>query len=362
MIPLDKPVKLSHLTLKNPFIRSAVHSFLGSADGFMTDLEYQMYEELSSNNLALIISGHCCVLAGGLANKEQIRIDDDKYISQFRKAAALIHKNHCLFMPQISHAGPRAIDTTEFFDVSAGDLPKNHYAKELSLEQIATIRTAFANAAYRLKQAGVDGVQLHGAHSYLLSRFIDKTFNKRNDEYGGSIENRFRLCAQIIKDIKEKCGKDFPVAIKINNDTNTDNDDYATDMQYVINKCHELDVEFIEWSGVDFINQPRTSSLYYFDRIASFAKDAPLPMSIVGGIKSVDDINKVLNSAIPLISLARPLICEPDILTKFSLGKAQKSVCLSCNRCFAVPHLHHGVRCVLHWRNIRKQQQQQNLK
>ncbi|MDQ0204995.1 NADH:flavin oxidoreductase [Pectinatus haikarae] len=357
MIPLDKPAKLSHLTLKNPFIRSAVHSFLGSEDGFMTDLEFQMYEKLSSNNIALIISGHCCVLAGGLANKEQIRIDDDKYIAQFSKAAALIHHNNCLFMPQINHAGPRAIDTEEFFDVSAGDLPKNHHAEELSLKQISHIKTAFINAASRLKRAGVDGVQLHGAHSYLLSRFIDKTFNKRRDEYGGNIENRFRLCAQIIAGIKEKCGPDFPVSIKINNDTDTDNNDYAADMNYVMNKCRELDVEFVEWSGVDFINQPRADSLYYFDRIAEFARSAPLPISIVGGIKSVDDIAKVLDSKIPLISLARPLICEPDILTRFAAGTAEKSSCLACNRCFAVPHLHHGVRCILHWRDIRKQQE-----
>ena len=352
MIPINKPVKLSHITLKNCFIRSAVHSFLGSPDGFMTDAEYQMYETICQNNLALIISGHCCVLSGGLANKEQIRIDNDNYIEQFHKAADLMHKYNCLFMPQINHAGPRAIDTDELYDVSERDLKKNRHAAELSLEQIGNIKDAFISAAYRLKQAGTDGVQLHAAHSYLLSRFIDETFNKRHDQYGGSIENRFRLCAEIIAGIKKQCGSDFPVAIKINNDTKADNEKYAADMDYVITKCQQLDIEFIEWSGVDFINQPRTNSLYYFDRIKDFAQKYPIPMSIVGGIRTADDINKVLASKITLISLARALICEPDILTRLASGQSDKSSCLSCNRCFAVPHLHPGLRCVFQLKNL----------
>ncbi|WP_196593724.1 NADH:flavin oxidoreductase [Pectinatus sottacetonis] len=356
MFPLNTPIQLSHIKLKNPFIRSAVHSFLGTEDGFMTNEEYTMYDTLSRNHLALIISGHCCVLSGGLANKEQIRIDNDNYIAQFSKAADLIHKNNCLFIPQISHAGPRAVDTDDLYDVTECEIKKNRYAKRLSIEQIQIIKKAFIDAAYRLKQAKVDGIQLHAAHSYLLSRFIDESFNTRTDEYGGSIENRFRLCTEIIKGIKKTCGKDFAVAIKINNDTNADNQKYAADMQYVIKKCQQLDVEFIEWSGVDFINQPRTSSLYYFDRINSFAKLSHLPMSIVGGIKSMADIEKVLSSNIKLISLGRSLICEPDILTKFAQGKTTKSSCLACNRCFAIPHLHKNIRCILHWKKLRKQQ------
>lgn len=356
MIPIDKSTKLKHLNLKNPFIRSAVHSFLGDTDGFMTDVEYQMYNDLAANHIALIISGHCCVLAGGLANKEQIRIDDDKYIPQFTKAAEIIHKHNSLFMPQINHAGPRAIDTDEYYDVSECDLRKDRHAAALSMEQIETIRESFIAAAYRLKQAGVDGVQIHAAHSYLLSRFIDETFNERTDIYGGNIENRFRLCAQIISGIKEKCGADFPVAIKINNDTNADDRKYAYDMEYIIRKCQELDVEFIEWSGVDFLSKSRTDSLYYFDRINSFAKHTTLPISIVGGIKSIEDIEKIQNSNIPLISLGRALICEPDILTKFATGQSDKSLCVSCNRCFAVPHLHKNIRCVLHWKKIRQAQ------
>lgn len=351
---LDSSVQLPHLKLKNPFLRSAVHSFLGTEDGFMTDAEYNMYDELSKNGLGLIITGHCCVAAGGLANKEQIRIDDDCYIDQFKKAAALVHENGSRLMVQINHAGPRAIDTTDWADASEDDVKKNQHARAMTIEEIEKVRDAFIKSAQRLKDTGVDGVQIHAAHSYLLSRFIDATFNHRTDNYGGPIENRFRLCEEIISGIKKACGADFPVAIKINNDTITDDEQYEKDMHYVIEKCLSLGIEFIEWSGVDFLNQPRTATLYYFDRIARLAAFEPrLAMSIVGGVKSLADIEKVLQSPIKLISLGRALICEPDILKRLAAKSTERSSCLSCNRCFALPHLHKNVRCVLQWKKIK---------
>lgn len=354
MISLDGSVQLPHLKLKNPFLRSAVHSFLGTADGFMTPAEYKMYEDLSRNGLGLIITGHCCVAAGGLANKEQIRIDGDCYIEQFSRAAQLVHEHNSRLMVQINHAGPRAIDATDWFDVSPSTIKKNQFAHAMTSDEITAVRAAFVDAAKRLATTSVDGIQIHAAHSYLLSRFIDPTFNHRTDCYGGSIENRFRLCAEIISAIKSACGDDFPVSIKINNDTVTDDAQYEMELHYIIERCIQLGVEFIEWSGVDFLNQPRNHTLYYFDRIARLAAAYPqMAMSIVGGVKTIGDIEKVLASPITLVSLGRALICEPDILVRFVQESAERSACLSCNRCFALPHLHKDVRCVLQWKKIK---------
>ncbi len=357
-IPINKAIQLHNLSLKNSFIRSAIHSFLGTSDGFMTEAEYAMYEELCQNNFGLIISGHCCVKQGGRANVEQTCIYEDKYIEQFTKATQLAHKYNVAFMPQINHAGPRAVDTTDWRDVSNSKV-KNHVATPLSLTEINDIRLAFIQAAQRLQKAGTDGVQIHAAHSYLLSRFIDPVFNQRTDEYGGSIENRFRLIAEIIAGIKEACGKSFPVAIKINSDTTGDDVAYAQDLPYIVEKCQNLGVEFIEWSGSDFIHMPRTASLYYLPRIAALATKYPtMPMSLVGGVKSTADIEKILSTDIKLISIARASICQPDILTQFANGKTDKTICVSCNRCFAIPHLHPGVRCIWAWKKIREQQRQ----
>lgn len=352
----EAPLKLAHMQLKNRVVRSATHSFLPSKDGYMTDAEYTMYETLAKNNVGLIITGHCCVDPLGRANPEQVNIYNDSYIDQFKKAVAIAHDHGALFMPEISHAGPRAIDVEDLADVSARPLKKNRHARALTLAEIHAIEQNFIAAAQRLQKAGVDGVQLHAAHSYLLSRFIDPTFNQRTDEYGGSLENRFRIVATIIKGIKAACGAEFPVSFKINLDTKDENHaGYHEDMIQILQWAKELGVEFVELSGVDFINQPKTATLYYLDEAKKLkAAVSEMPVALVGGVRSREDMEKVLSSGMELVSLSRALIAEPDFITKI-LDKDEKSICVSCCRCFVLPHMHPGVRCVWTWKKLRMQ-------
>ena len=172
----QEPINLAHLQPKNRIIRSATHSFLPDEQGYMTEAEYSMYEKLAECGVGTIISGHCCVRQGGRANPEQVNIWGDGFADQFTRAADICHAGGALFLPQLSHAGPRAIDTEDLADVSQRDLKKGRHARELTPEEIKAIEGSFIAAAQRLQKAGVDGVQLHGAHSYLLSRFLDPTF------------------------------------------------------------------------------------------------------------------------------------------------------------------------------------------
>ncbi len=355
MSTIEEPIKLAHLTCRNRVIRSAVHSFLGSAEGYMTDDEYNMYETLAKNHVGTIITGHCCVAEGGRANPEQINIYSDEFIPQFEKFAQLLKKYDTRSIVQISHAGPRAIDTEDLKDVCEIELKKDKHARELTVEEIHEIRDAFIAAAKRLKDSGVDGIQLHAAHSYLLSRFLDPTFNHRTDEYGGSVENRFRIVEEIIKGIHESCGEDFPVLVKINNDTNADDEAYEKDLLWMLNRMKELKVELVELSGVDFINQPKKAVLYYLDRAAAMRRAVNMPMSLVGGARSLADMEKVLASGIDMVSLGRPLIAEPDFINK-SLEGQEKSSCVNCCRCFVLPHMTPGVRCVIQWKKIKAEQ------
>lgn len=350
---VETAIELPYLACKNRVIRSAVHSFLGSTDGYMTEAEYGMYEELAKNNIGLLITGHCAVSPKGRANPEQINIFADEYIPQFTKAAEIAHKYDAKFVVQISHAGPRAVDNDDLADVVPCEMKKNRHARALTLEEIAAIERAFVAAAVRAKKAGVDGVQLHAAHSYLLSRFIDKTFNQRTDEYGGTIENRFRICENIIRGIKEECGQDFPVLIKINNDSKTDDGEYEGDMIYMLRRCKELGVSLVECSGVDFLSMPRNATLYYLDRVTKLRRAVDIPLSLVGGVRSLADMEKVIAAGIDMVSLGRALVTEPDFVTKVLAGQ-EKSRCVSCNRCFVLPHLHAGIRCVFNRKKVIK--------
>lgn len=356
----EAPLNLAHMQLKNRVVRSATHSFLPSKEGYMTDAEYAMYETLAKNQVGLIITGHCCVDPLGRANPEQVNIYDDSYIDQFKKAVTIAHQYGAALMPEISHAGPRAIDVEDLADVSARPLKKHRHARELTLDEIHTIEQNFIAAAQRLQRAGVDGVQLHAAHSYLLSRFIDPTFNQRTDAYGGSLENRFRIVDNIIRGIKTACGADFPVSFKINLDTkNDDHAGYHEDMVKILRHAKELGVEFVELSGVDFINQPKDATLYYLDEAKALKAAVPeMPVSLVGGVRSREDMEQVLSSGIELVSLSRALIAEPDFITKI-LQSDEKSICVSCCRCFVLPHMHPGIRCVWAWKAMRSKERAQ---
>ena len=354
MSSIESSIQLPHLRVKNRVIRSATHSFLPSEDGRMTDAEYAMYETLAQHDVGLIITGHCCVDPLGRANKQQVNIFDDSCIDQFRKAAAIAHAKGALFVPQMSHAGPRAIDNDDLADVTARDLKKHRHARELTVDEIHRIESNFILAAARLKYAGVDGVQLHAAHSYLLSRFIDPTFNQRTDAYGGSVENRFRIVREIIEGIHAKCGDDFPVLVKINLDTkHEDHAGYHEAMIYMLRECHALGVELVELSGVDFINQPKDATLYYLAEGKALKAAVPeQPMSLVGGVRSLADMEAVLAAGFEMVSLSRALIAEPDFVTKAIVG-GEASICVSCCRCFVLPEMHKGMRCVWQWKKAR---------
>lgn len=344
MSRLDDPIVLGKLACKNRIIRSATHSFLGSPDGKITDEEISMYETLAKNGVGLIITGHCCVAPGGRANEEQINVYDDSCIEGLRRAAETVHAHGAKFVVQLSHAGPRAIDTEDLADVTARELKKNRHAREMTVAEIRAVAKAFINAAVRVKQSGADGVQLHAAHSYLLSRFLDTTFNQRTDEYGGDKEGRFRIVEDIIRGIQEACGDDFPVLVKINCDSKTDDDAYERDLVYMLSRTKRMGVALVELSGVAFLDEPRDKHVYYLSRASRLRRVVEQPLSLVGGIRSLEDIERVLEDGIDMVSMSRAFVCEPDILPKLKAGES--SQCLSCNRCFVIAHLHPGMRCV----------------
>ena len=351
---IETPVHRRHLTLKNRVIRSAVHSFLPDEAGRMTEAEYAMYETLARGGIGTLITGHCCVDPRGRANRNQVNIYDDTFAAQFTRAAAIAHAAGAAFIPQISHAGPRAIDQDDLADVVARPLKKGRHARALTIEEIHAIEQKFIAAAVRLQRAGCDGVQLHAAHSYLLSRFLDPTFNQRTDDYGGSVEGRFRIVREIIEGIHAACGEDFPVLVKINLDTkDKDHDGYHDAMVTMLRAFHQLGVELVELSGVDFINQPRDATLYYLAEGERLKAAVPeQAMSLVGGVRSLTDMERVLGAGFELVSLGRALIAEPEFLGK-ALAGGEGSICISCCRCFVLPEMHKGYRCVWQWKAAR---------
>ena len=349
---IEAPVDLPHLQCPNRVIRSATHDFLGTSDGRMTEAQCRMYEALAENRVGTIISGHACVAIGGRATPDQTGIWDDSFIEGLAETVRCIHARGSRFIVQISHAGPRAVDSEDLADVTAREMTKNRHARSLTIEEIRHLVADFAAAAHRVQQAGADGVQLHAAHSYLLSRFLDPYFNMRDDAYGGSAENRFRMIEETIAAIRAVCGEDFPIFLKVNSDTKGDDAAYRDNILWIVRRCCALGVDLVELSGADFINQPHDARLYYLDRAAWLKREVPRQaMSLVGGVRSLADMEEVLSAGIDMVSLSRALIAEPDFVTK-QLAGGDASICVSCCRCFVLPAMRPGVRCVQAWRKL----------
>ncbi|MDE5878252.1 MAG: NADH:flavin oxidoreductase [Muribaculaceae bacterium] len=318
------PYTLNGKKVKNRFIRSATNDHLGNADGTVSDAEIEMYDVLGRNDVGIIITGHLSVSPdlAYRADEMQLCIGDDSYIEGLQRIPASIHKYDALAIAQISLAGPRGLNPFDFND--------------LSTKEMEQIRDWFIDAGVRACKAGFDGVQIHVAHWYLLQAVVNTDVNKRVDSYGGSDENCIRLPKEIIEGIRQKCGADFIIMVKMNaHNTESGEDDYGL-LAYYCDTIIKAGANLIEISGRDFAKKSRTDSLYYLEAVKYLKEHFPeMPLSLVGGIFSKDTIEAALETA-DLVSLSRVLLTQPDFITKLRNGELVKSRCLHCNKCFEV--------------------------
>lgn len=301
-----------------------------------------IYEELARNEVGLIISGHLYVSSEGRASDDQNAINTDEVIPRLKQVVAGVHQYGGKFIAQLAHAGAKArvecpVGPSKL--VLRGDTP----CSELTHEQMRSIRHDFINAAKRAKLAGFDGVQVHMAHGYLLSEFTTPEHNLRQDEYGGSVENRFRFPREIILGIKQACGEQYPIFVKINSNVPTNDESYESDLLYMINEFESLGVEAVELSGCDLGTKKYTDHNYYLERVSRLAELTDMPLILVGGIRSLSDIEHVLQNGIAMVSFSRPFICEPNLIHQLKSG--HKSKCVSCNNCYGL-YYQKGKRCI----------------
>ncbi|MDR0377777.1 MAG: NADH:flavin oxidoreductase, partial [Spirochaetaceae bacterium] len=223
--------RLKNRTLKNHIVFPPVLCFGWSRDGEMTREHLEHYRNVAGGGVGLIISEVTCINAGARLDPSQLGIWSDEFIEGYRSLGRICHDAGVPVMAQIQHSGVKTVTGTPAApsklteaELSAAGLdPKGAAAKarELTVEEIAEIEAQFTDAAKRLKEAGLDGVEIHGAHGFLLSYFLSSLTNKRQDDYGGSLENRARLAANIIKAVRRECGEQFIIGVRYGGATPT---------------------------------------------------------------------------------------------------------------------------------------------
>ena len=343
MNPVFEPFALPHMELKNRIARSATHDHFENPDDTLSKKQLYILKELAENDVGLIFTGHMYVSPEGEAMRPQISLCKDSCIPQLEKAVQEVHRYGSKLVAQISHAGPKATVPIPLAP-SRMMLAGSSQARQMNREEIERVKKDFISAAVRVKAAGFDGVQVHMAHHYLLSCFITPGFNRRKDEYGGNAENRFRLPYEILTGIHEACGPDFPVFVKINSNVPDNDAAYGEDLLYMMREFRRLDVEAVEISGYDFRDLPDHRN-YYLERAAQMRKEVDIPVILVGGIRSLQDIDEVLSAGIDIVSLCRPFISQPDLVSRMREGWLEESRCIGCNQCSILPQTK-GLRCV----------------
>lgn len=310
--------KIGKLILKNRIIRSAANDHLGDPSGTISSEQISLYENLAKNHIGMIITGHFGVSAEYRAAFNQPLISDDSFISSAVLLAESVHRHDGLICGQISHAGAKS--TGRPFDINSA-----------SAKDLAAVIPQFSRAAKRLQRAGYDGVQIHLAHGYLLSDVLDNTVNRRTDQYGSSPENRFRLVRDVLTAVRETCGDDYCVIVKLNSNNRTLSD-YDDTLKFYASELEKCRVDAIELSGWNFYDFPSEAESYFLREALMLGKTVRIPLIPVGGFSSKAAIENALDAGADFVSCCRAFLCDPDFVTKLMSGEV-RGRCTSCGQC-----------------------------
>jgi 2,4-dienoyl-CoA reductase-like NADH-dependent reductase (Old Yellow Enzyme family) len=401
---------IAGLELPNRLMRSATFENAATPEGEVTDTLVDLYTDLARGGVGLIVTGIMGVYPRAIGPRI-VRIDDDSLIPGLARIAAAVHESGagCKIMAQLHHPGRQVIDPAKAASLfqyvppalvkvletaqpaeGAAEEPEemveptapsalydtflDQTPRELTLGEIDEIIDAFAAAVRRARKAGFDGVQLHAAHGWLLSSFLSPHTNRRDDEYGGSTENRVRIVREIYERARKLVGEDFPILIKMNT---TDFFPDGTDIEEAV-KVTEILAETgfaaVESSGgmweavmrgQDELGWPavilpesrtqikrKDQEAYFLPGAKVLKERLDIPVILVGGMKSFSVIEEILEAGwADLVSLSRPLIRQPDLPNLWRADdQLDRAACLSCNaclpmgpnplRCMSLPHEH----------------------
>lgn len=354
---LFSPCRVGKLEIDNRFVRSATHDYMASADGRVTERQVRLYSELSRGGVGLIMTGHAFVHPAGKASPRQTAVYDDRFTAGLASLAAAVHESgpSRVFL-QLAHAGRQTkrslCGTTPVSASPVHDPVSRVMPRELEAAEIRELIQAFVSAAVRARTAGFDGVQVHAAHGYLLASFLSPHTNRRLDEWGGSTENRSRFLTEVISGVKAACGRDFPVAVKLNStDLLREGGLKAEEAVIIAGLAEKSGVDAIEVSGgmaeagrgSVWPGRRLESEEGYFVRNAALIKHSVgVPVIGLGGIRTLRVAQEMVERGlVDLVAMSRPFIRDPLLVQHFQKGLTAASDCISCNKCFNP----RGIRC-----------------
>ena len=322
----------SGLALKNRVVKAAMEENLAEANQTPSQVLKNVYREWAKGGCGLIITGNVMVDHLAMTGPGGLALEQQTDITAFAELARLTQQNDCKIVMQINHPGRQVFKNMGGKAFSASDIAldvgKHSHLfaqpKAMTQSDISDVITRFTQTALQAEKAGFNGVQIHAAHGYLLAQFLSPLTNKRDDKWGGSLENRARLLLEITKSVKAHCSESFSVSIKLNSADFQRGGFEPSDAQAVVNMLSTLKVDFVELSGGSYeapamqgqAGDERTLAreAYFLEFAKAISEQSTIPIMTTGGISRLDVANKVISSGVALVGMATALAYQPNLV------------------------------------------------
>ncbi len=362
---LFEPSQIKNVTLRNRFVRSATYDGMAATTGHVSASQIKLISNLAAGQVGLIIHAITYVHPSGQISSFMNSLAEDAFIPGMQKLTGAAHEHGAKIAVQLYHGGREArfVKTKNLLPVAPSVIADDPYYKgpyrEITEKEIHEVIEAFGRAAARARQAGFDAVQIHGAHGYLFSQFLSPFTNRRKDRWGGSLGNRLRLHQEVYRAIRRNIGEDYPVLIKLGVEDGFGGGLTLAEGMEAAQALAETGYDALEissgvrgekYSGTEYkikINKPSREG-YFRSWARETKKLVNVPVMAVGGLKSIAMMEETIQSKeADFISLCRPLISEPALISEWKREPQKKPRCVYCNKC--LEELHRGVplHCVV---------------
>jgi len=331
---LNKPLTLPcGITLNNRIAKSAMSENLSDKYHAPTQVLINAYKNWAKGGTGLLITGNVMIDAKAIGEPYNVIVQDESHFNLLKKWAETVKGTNSHIWPQLNHPGRQALANINKEVVAPSAVPLKIkgggmlFAKPRPLQhqEILDIIERFGNAAAICKKAGFNGVQIHGAHGYLVSQFLSPYTNQRTDEWGGALENRAKFVLEIYKDIRKKVGSDFPIGIKINSADFKRGGFTEEESIEILQILDAEGMDLIEISGGSYerpammmgdVKKQSTvkREAYFMDYVEKAKKIIKTPLMLTGGFRTVEVMeNALAENKVDVIGLARPFTVYPNL-------------------------------------------------
>ncbi|MCU4482968.1 NADH:flavin oxidoreductase/NADH oxidase family protein [Acinetobacter ursingii] len=317
--------------IQNRIAKAAMEENMADLNHAPSEELMHLYQAWANGGVGLIITGNVMVDRRAMTGPGGVVLEDDKFIDTFKRWAQVGRSQGAQFWLQINHPGRQMQSNLgqETWAPSAVGLDLGKMSDrfsvpiEMTQDMIHEVIQRFANTARLGEQAGFTGVEIHAAHGYLLSQFLSPLSNKRQDQWGGSLENRARILIEIVKAVRAVVSPTFTVAVKLNSADFQRGGFSAEDAQQVVLMLNELAVDLVELSGGSYeapamqgqSRDGRTLAreAYFLEFAQEIRKVANMPVMVTGGIRRKQVAEKVIESGVDMVGIATALAIDPNL-------------------------------------------------